>query len=326
LSDVQGLLCFAPALWNGSDPILKERLFGLGNPEGNHGEDIKDTMYHLAGTPTCSYAKALYRYPQTEFPYQHLRDENRRRSRNEKNMNLSIQESFLTIAFSIWKSNMRKLMPKTSSFDSPSQIKVMNHPNCTFYPAFGTATPGPGAIARPSAQLASQGNILVAEAIDGLGAYELNCSEQGTWLFTENETNTQALWGEPLTQPYVKDAFNRYLINGEQDAVNPAQRGSKAALHLHHNSRRQENLGLCICACVDEPASKTHSPTRCSRTAHSLIEMRIRGVEASPAMDCTRAQRGRPRHPLRRRSRIVLVQKVLQLECHALAKRRQQLL
>ena len=88
LSDVQGLLCFAPALWNGRDPILKERLLGLGNPEGNHGEDIKDTMYHLAGTPTCSYAKALYRYPQTEFPYQHLRDENRRRSRNEKEYEL----------------------------------------------------------------------------------------------------------------------------------------------------------------------------------------------------------------------------------------------
>ena len=83
LSDMRGILCFAPVLWNGRDSILKERLFGLGNPEGNHGEDIKDTMYHLAGTPTCSYAKALYRYPQNPFPYQLLRDENQRRSRQE---------------------------------------------------------------------------------------------------------------------------------------------------------------------------------------------------------------------------------------------------
>ena len=83
LSDERCLLCFSPVLWNGKDSILKERLFGLGNPEGNHGEDIKDTMYHLAGTPTGSYAKALYRYPHQSFPYQQLRDENHNRSREE---------------------------------------------------------------------------------------------------------------------------------------------------------------------------------------------------------------------------------------------------
>ena len=88
LTDEHCLLCFAPALWNGQDPILKERLFGLGNPEGNHGEDIKDTMYHLAGTPTGSYAKALYRYPHQSFPYQQLRDENRNRSREENEYEL----------------------------------------------------------------------------------------------------------------------------------------------------------------------------------------------------------------------------------------------
>ena len=88
LSDERCLLCFSPVLWNGKDSILKERLFGLGNPEGNHGEDIKDTMYHLAGTPTGSYAKALYRYPHQSFPYQQLRDENRNRSREENEYEL----------------------------------------------------------------------------------------------------------------------------------------------------------------------------------------------------------------------------------------------
>ncbi|WP_415409924.1 hypothetical protein ACLM45_00105 [Synechococcus sp. A10-1-5-9] len=88
LSDANGLLCFAPVLWNGKDPVLKERLLGLGNPEGNHGEDLKDTMYHLAGTPTCSYAKALYRYPQERFPYEQLREENQRRSRDETEFEL----------------------------------------------------------------------------------------------------------------------------------------------------------------------------------------------------------------------------------------------
>ena len=88
LSDERCLLCFSPVLWNGKDSILKERLFGLGNPEGNHGEDIKDTMYHLAGTPTGSYAKALYRYPHQSFPYQQLRDENRNRSRDENEYEL----------------------------------------------------------------------------------------------------------------------------------------------------------------------------------------------------------------------------------------------
>lgn len=233
LSDDNGLLCFAPVLWNGKDPVLKERLFGLGNPEGNHGEDLKDTMYHLAGTPTCSYAKALYRYPQERFPYERLRDENRRRSRDEPEFELVdtgifSDNRFFDLGVEYAKVSPEDLLIRLTVTNQGSEAADLHLlPSLWFR---NTWDWGDEDSARPRLRVA--GDAVVSDALKGLASYNLSCSEQGSWLFTENETNTERLYNQPLRQPYVKDAFHRYLIEGEAGAVNPSGEGSKAALHL----------------------------------------------------------------------------------------------
>ena len=233
LSDENGLLCFAPVLWNGKDPVLKERLFGLGNPEGNHGEDLKDTMYHLAGTPTCSYAKALYRYPQERFPYERLREENQRRSRDEPEFELVdtgifSDNRFFDLGVEYAKVSPEDLLIRLTVTNQGSEAADLHLlPSLWFR---NTWDWGDEDSARPRLRVA--GDAVVSDALKGLASYNLSCSEQGSWLFTENETNTERLYNQPLRQPYVKDAFHRYLIEGEAGAVNPSGEGSKAALHL----------------------------------------------------------------------------------------------
>ncbi|WP_186596831.1 glucosidase [Synechococcus sp. PROS-7-1] len=250
LSDENGLLCFAPVLWNGKDPVLKERLFGLGNPEGNHGEDLKDTMYHQAGTPTCSYAKALYRYPQERFPYERLRDENRRRSRDEPEFELVDTGIFSENRFFDLEVEYAKVSPEdllirltvTNQGSEAADLHLL--PSLWFR---NTWDWGDEDSARPRLRVA--GDAVVSDALKGLASYNLSCSEQGNWLFTENETNTERLYNQPLHQPYVKDAFHRYLIEAQTDAVNPSGEGSKAALHLQRRLEPGEvwqvNLRLC---------------------------------------------------------------------------------
>ena len=275
ISDMRGILCFAPVLWNGRDSILKERLFGLGNPEGNHGEDIKDTMYHLAGTPTCSYAKALYRYPQNPFPYQLLRDENQRRSRQELEFELVdtgifANNRFFDMEVEYAKEGAEDLLIRftiTNHGDEPADLHVL--PTLWYR---NTWSWGDRHNHRPHLHL--NRDNLVSDATSGMGAYELSCSERGTWLFTENETNSHILWDEPLPQPYVKDAFHRYLVDGQTDAVNPAQEGSKAALHLHRNLKAGECWVIDLRLRRQHPAN-TSAPRAADPAASTqLIEKR----------------------------------------------------
>jgi hypothetical protein len=275
LSDMQGILCFSPVLWNGKDSILKERLFGLGNPEGNHGEDIKDTMYHLAGTPTCSYAKALYRYPQNAFPYQLLRDENHRRSREEHEFELVDTGIFSENRFF----DMEVEYAKEGADDLLIRFTITNHggepADLHLLPTLwyrNTWSWGDSHNHRPNLHLI--GDTLVSEAISGLGAYELSCSETGTWLFTENETNSKTLWGEPLPQPYVKDAFHRYLIDGQTDAVNPVQEGSKAAIHLRRNLKAGECWIIDLRLRRQQPENTSLPSAADSLASTSLIQKR----------------------------------------------------
>ena len=253
ISDDQALLCFAPVLWNGNDPVLKERLFGLGNPEGNHGEDIKDQMYHLAGTPTGSYAKALYRYPQKSFPYKQLRDENRRRGRNQNEFELVHTGIFDDNRFFDLEVEYAKASPEnlairlTLTNCGPDKAALHLLPTLWFRNTWSWGDNRENDGSTPSLRL--QDHLLISSVVEGLGSYGLSCSEKGTWLFTENETNTLQLYNQPLKQPYVKDAFHRYLIDGKIDAVNPNQTGSKAALHLQRNLEPGEiwkvDLRLC---------------------------------------------------------------------------------
>jgi len=229
ISDEHSRLCLSLALWNGHDPILKERLFGLTNSEGNHGEDVKELYYHLDATPTNSYLKMLYKYPQREYPYQHLVDENRRRTRSQPeyellDTGLFDDDRYFDVFVEYAKGapdDMLMLVTVVNRGPDPATLHVL--PQLWFR---DTWTWKPGA-PKPSIRLAD--GALVAEH-GRLGEYRLLAAGSPEWLFTENETNFKRLFGLE-TPGHVKDAFHEYVVNGNRAAVNPSLTGTKAAAH-----------------------------------------------------------------------------------------------
>ncbi|MCP9941857.1 glucosidase [Cyanobium sp. ATX 6E8] len=230
ICDEQCRLCFSLALWNGVDPILKERPFGLSNPEGNHGEDIKDYYYHLANTPTHSFMRGLYKYPQAEFPYQQLVDENGRRSRSEPEYELVDTGIFdasryFDVVIEYAKASATDLLIRirvTNRGPDPAPLTLL--PTLWLRNTWGWGYPD-----EQRQPMGLDGDALVTGDVPNLGAYELLCRDGGTWLFTDNETNHQRLYGQPNTTPFQKDGFHRYVIGGEVEAINPVQCGTKAA-------------------------------------------------------------------------------------------------
>ncbi len=204
ISDDQQRLCFALALWNGKDPILKERLFGLTNSEGNHGEDVKEYYFYLDSTPTHSYMKYLYKYPQAAFPYADLVETNRRRSRNEMEYELLDTGVFnQTIATSTSSWSTPKTARTTSWCRSPRSIGGRSRPSCISCRPCGSATTGPRGLPRPterprnpassrSRDAAGTSAIEAQHAI--LGTYYLYCDGEVPLLFCENETNNDRLF------------------------------------------------------------------------------------------------------------------------------------
>ncbi len=235
LCDRHQNICFALAFWNGKDPILKERLFGLNANEGNHGEDVKECYYYLDSTPTHSYMKMLYKYPQKAFPYTELVHENDRRGK--------LQPEYELLDTGIFDDNryfdIFVEYAKAEPDDICIQITVANRgpeaaeidvlPSIWFRNTWSWKHNQP----RPSLK-SVQGESPVV-ALDDLhyGRRWLVCEEAPTLLFTENETNNRRLYQSPNASPYVKDAFDRYVIHGDHDAVNPAGTGTKAAAHYH---------------------------------------------------------------------------------------------
>jgi hypothetical protein len=230
ISDDQQMLCFALALWNGRDPILKERLFGLTNSEGNHGEDVKECYYYLDATPTHSYLKALYKYPQRPFPYAQLVEENRRRG--------SLDPEFELIDAGAFDENryfdVVAEYAKQSASDILIRITVHNRgpeaadldvlPQLWFRNTWSWGYPG----RKPELTL---GDDAVLAQQDGLGTYRLYRESDAPWLFTENETNGHRLFGAPSSGGHFKDAFHEFVVNGNDAAINPGCRGTKVAAH-----------------------------------------------------------------------------------------------
>jgi hypothetical protein len=233
ITDRQCRLCFALALWNGKDPILKERLFGLTGSEGNHGEDVKECYFYLDSTPTHSYLRALYKYPQLEFPYARLLEENRRRGLLQPEFELTDSGVFDENRYFDVFAEYAKGAPNdvliriTVHNRGPERARLHVLPTLWFRntwswgPVFGECT------RKPSISLVRDGLV---EAEHGeLGKYQLAYDPTGQPLFTENETNAVRLFGAPNASPYVKDAFHDYLIHGRKDAVNPNRTGTKFA-------------------------------------------------------------------------------------------------
>ena len=228
ISDRHQHLCFALALWNGKDPILKERLFGLTGSEGNHGEDVKEHYFYLDNTPTHSYMKYLYKYPQAEFPYARLREENRRRTKAEPEFELIdtgvFDESrYFDVFVEYAKADVDDLLVQvTIANRGPEVAPISVLPTLWFRNTWSW-----NGAERPEIRLDK--NALRALKPE-FGEYELSFEGAPQVLFTENETNFQRLWNSTNRTPYVKDAFHRYVIHGEHEAVNPGFNGTKAAL------------------------------------------------------------------------------------------------
>jgi hypothetical protein len=243
ISDRQCRLCFALTLWNQRDPILKERLYGLTGPEGNHGEDVKELYYYLDSTPTHSYMKALYKYPQRAFPYAELIEQNAWRGVDHSEFELSDTDAFdenryFDVQIEYAKATPDDIRIRVTIYNrGPETAAIDVLPTAWFRNTWSWRAGSP----RPRMRLLN-GRVeathrdLGSDVVEDLGDYVLAAAEasDGTmpvWLLTENETNHERLFGSKNAGPFTKDAFHRLLINGDADAVNPALVGTKAAAH-----------------------------------------------------------------------------------------------
>ena len=221
---------FSTAFWNGADPILKERPFGLSNPQGNHGEDLKDYFYHLDNTPSHSFMRALYKYPQARFPYEFLVSENARRTRLEPEFELIdsgiFHESrYFDIFIEYAKAAPNDICIKIAAVNrgpEPAQLTLL--PTLWFRNTWSWGQEG---MTKPQMQLTPEKSVRVVPW--GLPVYEYYCEGASEFVFTENETNNQRLFGVKNPAAHVKDAFHDYIVDGKMEAVNPACVGTKAS-------------------------------------------------------------------------------------------------
>ena len=221
ISDDQQLLCFSLALWNGKDPILKERLFGLTGPEGNHGEDVKELYYYLDATPTHSYLKMLYKYPQAEFPYSRLVEENRRRGKHEGEFELLDTgvfdaDRYFDVFVEYAKAESDDILIRITAHNrGPEAATLHLLPQLFFRNTWSWDSAAKRPIIEPF-----QPNTLRAQH-PSLGRFYLHWDFDGQILFTENDTNSPRLFGSTAEGGYYKDAFHEYVIRNNLGAVSP---------------------------------------------------------------------------------------------------------
>ena len=235
ISDDHQWLCLSVGLWNGQDPILKERLFGLTNSEGNHGEDVKEYYFYLDSTPTHSYMKYLYKYPQAAFPYDDLVATNKRRTRGDMEYELLdtgifAGDRYFDVFVEYAKQTPEDILIQISVCNrgpEPATVHVL--PTLWFRNIWTWWPDTPKPVLR--AVTGRQGSCAVAASHAHLGARYLYGEGDVPLLFTENDTNHERLFGTPNVSPYVKDGIHHAVVDGHQEAVNPQQTGTKAAAH-----------------------------------------------------------------------------------------------
>jgi hypothetical protein len=239
ISDDQQRLCFSVALWNGKDPILKERIFGLTNSESNHGEDVKEYYFYLDSTPTHSYMKYLYKYPQGEFPYINLVETSKRRTRSDMEYELLDTgifngDRYFDVFVEYAKETQEDLLIQISvSNRGPEAAMLHVLPSLWFR---NTWTWWPDSRKPSMKQVSAQnGAQVVVASHDQLGDRYLYCDGDVPLLFTENETNNERIFGTPNPSPYVKDGINNCVIDGNHNVINPEKTGTKSAAHYQLN-------------------------------------------------------------------------------------------
>ena len=320
ICDEQQRLCFALALWNGRDPILKERMFGLTGNQGNHGEDAKEYWFYLDATPSHAWMRYLYKYPQAEYPYSRLVEENARRSRQDPPFSLLDSGVFEQEGY--WDVEVR--YAKTSPTETHVRVLVTNRgtqtatlhllPTLWFRNtwSWGDGTPKPGL---HEANASADGKWAVCADHPTLGSYYLYGRHPAQPLYTENESNAERLWGAANASPYVKDAFHRYVIEGDEAAVNPAREGTKfAALHvLTIDPGQTATIGMTLSA---EPLTTAFD------RREVIFAKRESEADGLLRRVAARSQRAGSQHPPTITRRHDLEQAVLPLRREPLARRR----
>jgi len=252
-TDRECRLCFNIALWNENDPILKERLFGLTGPQGNHGEDCKELYYYLDSTPTHSYFKALYKYPQGEYPYRHLEEENARRGLNDPEYELMDtgifdENRYFDVLGEYAKDGPDDILIRiTLSNRGPDPAVLHVLPTLWFRNNWIWGCHDEGCGLKP--WLHQNDNNQIETDHESLGKFLFSADigpeyNRPKWLFCENETNNRLLWQTDNYTPYVKDAFHRAIVNGETDAVCPMGKGTKVAAHYKLNIASGDSVTL----------------------------------------------------------------------------------
>ena len=331
ICDRHQYLCFALAFWNGRDPFLKERLFGLTGHEGNHGEDVKEYYFYLDNTPTHSYMKYLYKYPQAAFPYEQLVDENGRRTRHDAEYELPTPASSTRTATSTSPSNTPSAMPEdllirvsiTNRGPEAAPIHVL--PTLWFRNtwSWGRDPRRPSIVSGHRQRLGRRGRprTLLAKHYE-LGEYILYCAGADELLFTENETNFSGCSASPNPSPFVKDAFHEYVVHGNHGGREP---GRRPARRRPRTIRRTVAAGETITlqlAVSRRSSAIIRSSLRSPISTRSLLQRREEADEF---------YRRRLRRPSFRRCQIdrpagvrrhALVEAVLPLRRHRLAQRR----
>ncbi len=240
-------LCFCIALWNETDPILKERLFGLTGPEGNHAEDVKEAYFYLDATPTHSYVRGLYKYPQRTFPYDQLVLENSRRSRQDPEYELVDTDVFadsryFDVAVEYAKADPTDIVIRiTLTNRGPDTAPIHLLPTLWFRNTWSWTG---DTSHRPSMTQVEPGLVMASH--HELGPYWLACQDQPPLLFTENETNTERLFGVPNRTQYVKDGIQEAVVAARPATVNPAHEGTKTAAHYAFRLTRGESRSVLL--------------------------------------------------------------------------------
>ena len=286
-SDDKQLLCFALALWNGQDPIIKERLFGLTNSEANHGEDVKEYYFYLDSTPTHSYMKYLYKYPQLPYPYDNLVRVNGDRTRQELEYELIDtgvfdQDRYFDVFVEYAKAAPEDILIQiTVSNRGPEPATLHVLPTLWFR---NTWSWGTESFPRPGLYLErhTDANGVITASHPEMGLRFLYTEGADELLFTENESNTERLFDTPNRTPYVKDGINNYLVHGNTNAVNPEKRGTKASVHhvLHVGARDSKVVRLRLSNV--EPAAMATTKAGKSGLLGSTFDatLRVRKQEA----------------------------------------------
>jgi hypothetical protein len=233
-------ICFAVAFWNERDPILKERLYGVGGNEGNHGEDVKEYYFYLDSTPTHSYMKFLYKYPHAEFPYERLKNENLRRDKSQPEFELADtgifdEDKYSDVFIEYAKADVEDICIKITAVNRSGEHAPLHVLPIVWFRNVWSWSADAEKPHLEKAETAAENLSVVKLEHNELGARRLYCAGAPDLLFTENETNNKKLFGAPNVSEYVKDGIEDFVVNRKTEAVNPNQTGTKAAAHYVFN-------------------------------------------------------------------------------------------